>query len=448
MSIASYVSEKTVARMFKAAFPQWHIKTYVGHGGMSDVWRVASPGQPDAILKVTDIHTLSNQRRGYLDECRRIAVREAILLDRLRPNRWIVNLVGYALATNEGQITNRRNPTVRYVLIVEEELVPLRRYLEDAVVNEALLRQLMGDLCRGLDGIHSFRCCHRDLRIGNIYYRPQDHFFVIADLGVTSMENTGTGTTFRPDSIRSLAPELYNPSLLKGWRGSPPFSSDLYSLGKLVEFLSRTYHVHLSSQLRQLTADLTVYDWKKRPYQSAAQLQKTLSNLDGKTGQAPALLRDQVLHAIRQKNLSRACRLLEGQGQSWQPLYQYLRLLQGQPVDLLPETLAGSALVNILSYATQSGTVPQPALLQQAAETSSSELLRGACLYYAGWYALQYSRLTPGSQSMEHSAIRLLQQASACQFSPAFLALQAGCDPIQHKNARHLYTAIALLPPI
>lgn len=195
-----------------------------------------------------------------------------------------MNLVGYALATNEGQITSRWNPTVRYVLIVEEELVPLRRYLEDALVNEALLRQLMGDLCRGLDGIHSFRCCHRDLRIGNIYYRPQDHFFVIADLGVTSMENTGTGTTFRPDSIGSLAPELYNPSLLKGWRGSPPFSSDLYSLGKLVEFLSRTYHVHLSNQLRQLTADLTVYNWKKRPYQSATQLQKTLSNLDGKTG--------------------------------------------------------------------------------------------------------------------------------------------------------------------
>lgn len=446
MSICSYVSEKTSARMLKAAFPQWHIKAYIGHGGMSDVWRVASPGQPDAILKVTDIHTLSSQRPGYLDQCRRIAVREALLLDKLRSNRRIVNLLDYALATDTGQITNRPTSSVRYVLILEEELVPLRTRLDSAVVDEALLCRLMSDLCRGLEGIHSFRCCHRDLRLGNIYYRPQDQLFVIADLGVTSMENTGTGTAFRSDSIGSQAPELCHPSLLNGRRGSPPFSSDLYSLGKLVEFLSRTYHVHLSPQLRQLTADLTVYDWKKRPYQSAAQLQETLARLDCKTTQTPASLRNQVLHAIRQKNLPKACRLLEGQDPSWQPLYQYLRLLQGQTVDLLPETLAGSALVNILSHAAQSGAVPQPALLQQAAETASSELLRGACLYYAGWYALQYSRLTPGSQSMEHSAIRLLKQARDCQFSPAALALQADCNPIHHKNARHLYTAIALVP--
>ena len=432
---------------------------------------------------MTDVSTIVAQRgERYRAECRDYATREAILLYRLHGNQCVANTFAYGFFDDaEARLTPRKSRSTRYVMILEEELVPLRQYLKTrgGDVDEAMLIRLMADMATALKGIHGHKACHRDLKLDNMYWRERDGRFVLADLGTTSLLGHGTGATaFVPERESSKAPELCNPALLGG-RKEPPPSCDLYGLGSVVKKIGQSRQICFSSSLQSILDALCEPDWRKRRFGSADQLLEALRPMrsvpdpGGRPDHGTVLSEKHRAEAatrvyrpapaggpgeqelarvkanIREGNYAEAERLLRQPGPAYQPLRNYLCLLQNRPVSRAPGRDPRAVLVNTLGDAVRSGKLPEPADFLAAAKELPNSRLRGALYYYAGRSVAEQSRLRR-DRALRARARELFLATQKCGFGPASDALKIlegqKVDRQSYRRRRREDTAQALWP--
>lgn len=172
---------------------------------------------------------------------------------------------------------------------------------QEGAFNEAQIRQLLNDLLRVLQFVHSRQVIHRDIKPENIIRRTSDRKLVLVDFGAAKL---ATGTSLARSgtiigSARYVAPEQAV--------GKASFASDLYSLGITCIHLLTTVDPF---QLYSLTED----KWVWRNYLSSPvseQLASILNKLIQKATMRRYQSADEVLRELNsQVSLKRESALM------------------------------------------------------------------------------------------------------------------------------------------
>ena len=441
-------SEKAAAELIRAAFGEkYQIDASAAplSGGMSDIW----PLKNQKICKITLLDTLVGQRGEVaLEPCREMMVREVFLLNKLKNCQNIVLLFDYAFLRNKSKVLSSEADCA---LMIEEKLQTLESCFRNRPVDEALLHKLAAEIMTALKQMHSLQppCNHRDVKKGNILWRPDPGVFVLADLGASRQAGSEHGTAFCPDKNGIYPPEQTHPSAVLG-RQRMPASADLYMLSKTILLIADDYRVSLSDRFGTFLRSLAVDDLRKRPYQSAAEALAALSCLDHEasarnTAAAKDRIRELVSAGRNDCYQTPFSLLQELNDPRSQPLAVYLCLLQNKeprPFSITsPQAQLVAALEQMLGTKACSLDRMQSQMLS-IAKNARQPITKGAALYYAGRAAFYQNR--------KDKAVSLFQEAEKYGFRAARLALSKlygqNISPQEYTAARRVLMVDALFP--
>lgn len=146
--------------------------------------------------------------------------------------------------------------------------IPLNKALPDAVlhINTASeSKRIMNQLMNALAYLHSRNICHLNLRPENIYITKSSHDVRLANPGNTY---AGCSPSFFIYKEQYTAPELFHD------KDIPTPASDIYSLGKVMEYLYS--YSHLSYGIRRVIQKATQTDPAKR-YTNIEEMQQAFN---------------------------------------------------------------------------------------------------------------------------------------------------------------------------
>lgn len=201
---------------------RYRIVRVLGSGGFGQTYVAEDtkrPGNPLCVLKHL---SFSSQDPAILRQVRRMFFAEAETLERLGRHDQIPQLLAYFEDNEEFYLVQEfieGHP-------LSEEFTSGRRLSEDQVID------LLEDVLKVLDFVHTQNVIHRDLKPENLIRRHQDQKLVLIDFGaVKTIENSIADST--------TATQLSVPVYTSGYAaseqclGQPRFNSDLYSLGMI-----------------------------------------------------------------------------------------------------------------------------------------------------------------------------------------------------------------------
>jgi serine/threonine protein kinase len=193
----------------------------IGHGGYADVFRALDRKQSGRRVKPVAVKILRDTAQLEPGAVRRFQ-RELRIMEGIR-HRNIVSILAHG-ETTEGNVW--------YAMpFAQGNLV-------DAIAqfpgNDALLLDLIRQLCAGLDHIHGQGVYHRDLKPANIL-RFEDGTWAISDFGLAVEVNGGTSTL--TSTLAGMGSPWYTAP--EQWRDarSADRRADIYSLGKVLQTL-------------------------------------------------------------------------------------------------------------------------------------------------------------------------------------------------------------------
>lgn len=208
-------------------------------------------------MKLTEPITVGTNKEGkriYIKRpCRKFAsiasYQEAFVAEARQGIKWShPNLLSYADLQRDGE----------GIFIVLEYIpaLPLNKALPDAVLHiksGAESRKIMNQLMDALAYLHSREICHLNIRPENIFITKSSHDVRLANPGNTYANCTPSFFIYKE---RFSAPELFDEHT------SPTPASDIYSLGKVMEYLYS--YSHLSYGIRRIINKATQTDPAKR----------------------------------------------------------------------------------------------------------------------------------------------------------------------------------------
>ncbi|MGD9526417.1 MAG: serine/threonine-protein kinase [Dehalococcoidia bacterium] len=193
----------------------------IGHGGFADVFRAQDRKQTGRHATGVAVKILRDVDEVEPEAIRRFQ-RELRLLESIRhPN--IVSILGHGQTAEDG---------IWYAMpLAQGSLV---QFEEEISGNNALILDLMRQVCAGLAHIHERSIFHRDLKPGNIL-RLEDGSWAISDFGLAveaeRLTTTLTSTFRGVGTPWFTAPEQ--------WRDAANVNhlADIFSLGKVLQVL-------------------------------------------------------------------------------------------------------------------------------------------------------------------------------------------------------------------
>jgi len=277
--------QRELAIVGKIIGGRYKIVKVLGSGGFSETYIAQDnqrPGNPLCVVK--QLRPAKNNPK-HLQLARRLFQLEAETLEKLGKYDQIPQLFAYFEEDEEFYLVQE--------LIVghplSQELHPGKSILEAAVM------QILYDLLRTLEFIHSHDVIHRDIKPSNIIRRQSDGKLVLIDFGAVKEVSTQLleheGQT---EFTISIGTQGYAPN--EQCAGRVRFSSDIYALGMIGikaltglnphEFqldsktgeLLWTHKAQVTSELAAILSKMVRYDFTQR-YQSASEVRSALEDL-------------------------------------------------------------------------------------------------------------------------------------------------------------------------
>lgn len=129
----------------------------------------------------------------------------------------------------------------------------LAEHVRVGTLNEKQVKNLLIDICDGLNYMHRHGVIHCDLKLENIMVTAEDNRAKIIDIGLPDTEYK----TDRELLIKEN--EFIAPELIKGEEGDP--RSDIYSMGKIIEFIIER---NMLSQFSSVATHCTQFSREQR----------------------------------------------------------------------------------------------------------------------------------------------------------------------------------------
>ncbi len=193
----------------------------IGHGGFADVYRAVDRKQAHRNTAPVAVKVLRDVGNVEPEVIRRFQ-RELRLLESIRhPN--IVPILGQGQTSSDG---------IWYAMpLAQGSLV---EFAEEIHARNALILDLMRQVCAGLAHIHEKAIYHRDLKPGNIL-RFEDGRWAISDFGLAV--ESERQTTALTSTLRGVGTPWYTAP--EQWRDARGVNhlADIFSLGKVLQEL-------------------------------------------------------------------------------------------------------------------------------------------------------------------------------------------------------------------
>ncbi|WP_326948740.1 protein kinase [Amycolatopsis sp. NBC_01307] len=196
---------------FPQGFPRFRAPRLIGTGAFASVWRV----RDDELDRDVAVKVLADDW-AWRSDVRERFVDEAAILGRI-DSRHVVRVLG------SGEFGDGRP-----FLVMELAAGTLEDRIGREPQPPATTADIMTQICAGVTALHEAGVLHRDLKPGNILFRPGEPAeAVVADLGLAKTLSRASGLTIVAGSPGYMSPEQSEPGARLDVR------SDVYSLGAL-----------------------------------------------------------------------------------------------------------------------------------------------------------------------------------------------------------------------
>lgn len=213
------LQEREQEALGKLLVGRYQLVEILGSGGFGETYIAADlqrPGHPLCVVK--QLRPVTNDLK-LLNLAKRLFQREAETLERLGRHDQIPQLLAYF---EEGQ---------EFYLV--QEFIdghPLRQeLLPGQPLSESKTVEILYELLKILEFIHSCRVIHRDIKPSNIIRRRADQAIVLIDFGAVKEIQTQLADDQTQAQTIGIGTRGYMPS--EQYAGNPRFNSDIYAVG-------------------------------------------------------------------------------------------------------------------------------------------------------------------------------------------------------------------------